>query len=350
MRIALLVLRWSLRLFFVITALALIAGLMAWSFVLWDQWSPGIVDKADAGAARGRYGSGLALLIAAPLPLLGFHIWFRYFDWIDQMFDAEKGPLADAPAAVKAYSVNPRKAGICIYRKKDLFPAATAPVLLDQVLAGTISAKDHVFREVDPGTHVITAQKGKEATLCVDAKAGSTYYIWHQAKMGLFESRSHLHLVDEAAGMAAIEKGRLGRSLMIAATALAALAATVAALYQLGLVAGNDRKGAQQQVKAMPKSQWLTADQYQQEFNTWARRGLYPQAVEGRCETGGEKYRADWKAVPPGASFFSYFGMTREGYDRRNQEYGVQGYSLASLKQFSDCSGIDRYQATWVKR
>ncbi len=350
MHIALLVLRWSLRLFFVITALALIAGLMALSFFLWDQWSPGIVDKADAGAARGRYGSGLALLIAAPIPLLGFYIWFRYFDWIDRMFDAEKGPLADAPAAVKAYSVNPRKAGICIYRKKDLFPAATAPVLLDNVLAGTISAKNHVFREVEPGTHVITARKGKEATLSVDAKAGSTYYIWHEAKMGLFDFRSHLHLVDEAAGIAAIEQGRLMRSLMIAGTAIAALAASVAVSYQLGLVGRNEGEEAQRQARIMPVSQWLTSGQFQQEFNAVTRSGWYPHQVEGRCEAGSEKYRAQWKAIPVGASFFSHFGMTREGYDGRTQDYGGQGYSLVSLKQFRDCSGIDRYQATWLKR
>jgi len=42
--------------------------------------------------------------------------------------------------------------------------------------------------------------------------------------------------------------------------------------------------------------------------------------------------------------------MTRQDYDRKDLEYRSMGYALASQKQFKDCSGSDRVQATWLKR
>ena len=102
--------------------------------------------------------------------------------------------------------------------------------------------------------------------------------------------------------------------------------------------------------RTVPSSQWMTSAQYQREFDTRARKGFYPHEVEGECQSDGEKFRADWKATPSGATFFAHHGMTRQDYDRRNQEYGSKGYSLGSVKHFKDCSGIDRYQATCLKR
>lgn len=99
-----------------------------------------------------------------------------------------------------------------------------------------------------------------------------------------------------------------------------------------------------------PRSEWMTSAQYQRDFDTRAPKGYYPQEVEGRCEAGSEKYLPDWRPQPPGAGFFSYFGLTREGYDNKNREYVAQGFSLVSVKHFRDCSGVERYQATWLRR
>jgi len=98
------------------------------------------------------------------------------------------------------------------------------------------------------------------------------------------------------------------------------------------------------------RSEWMTSAQYQRDFDTRAPKGFYPHEVEGRCEGGSEKYLPAWKPQPPGAAFFSYFGMPREGYDNKNREYVAQGFSLVSVKHFTDCSGVERYQATWLKR
>lgn len=99
-----------------------------------------------------------------------------------------------------------------------------------------------------------------------------------------------------------------------------------------------------------PRAQWMTSVQYQRDFDARAPKGFYPREVEGRCEAGSEKYLPDWRPLPRGAAFFHYFGMTREGYDSRNRDYLARGFSLVSAKHFTDCSGVKRYQATWLRR
>jgi Polyglycine hydrolase-like, structural repeat len=96
--------------------------------------------------------------------------------------------------------------------------------------------------------------------------------------------------------------------------------------------------------------EWLTAAQYQLAFNKKVRDGFYPSKVQGRCKDDGEQFYAEWKQIPLGAGFFSHHAITKEFYERKNHEYVSQGYSLESLNILKDCSGRDRYQATWFKR
>jgi hypothetical protein len=102
-------------------------------------------------------------------------------------------------------------------------------------------------------------------------------------------------------------------------------------------------------VKDSEKGEWLTAAQYQQAFDKHVQEGFYPDKVEGRCESGSEQFHVEWKGIPLGVGFFSHHAVTKEFYERKNQEYVSKGYSLESLNKFKDCSGRDRYQATWFK-
>lgn len=116
--------------------------------------------------------------------------------------------------------------------------------------------------------------------------------------------------------------------------------------------AGNTPSVMQQPVKVAgsEKAEWLTAAQYQQAFDKQVREGFYPDKVEGRCESDSEQFHVKWKGIPLGADFVSHHAITREFYESKNQEYVSHGYSLESLNKFKDCSGRDRYQATWFKR
>jgi hypothetical protein len=41
--------------------------------------------------------------------------------------------------------------------------------------------------------------------------------------------------------------------------------------------------------------------------------------------------------------------MTKEFFENKKKE-NAMGYSLGRVNTFKDCSGEDRYQATWLKR
>ena len=97
------------------------------------------------------------------------------------------------------------------------------------------------------------------------------------------------------------------------------------------------------------KAEWLTSRQYQEEFEKRAREGFYPDGIEGRCEDGNEQFRAEWKGLPLGAGFESFHAMTKEAFENKKKE-NATGYSLGRVNTFKDCSGEDRYQATWLKR
>lgn len=110
--------------------------------------------------------------------------------------------------------------------------------------------------------------------------------------------------------------------------------------------------GATQPVKAEDsvKAKWMTAAQYQQAFDKQVQEGFYPDKVEGRCVGDSEQFHVEWKPLPLGVDFVSHHAVTKEFYESKNQEYIAHGFSLASLNKFKDCSGRDRYQATWFRK
>lgn len=98
-----------------------------------------------------------------------------------------------------------------------------------------------------------------------------------------------------------------------------------------------------------PAGEWYSSDQYQRLFNRNSRRGLYPEKVEGRCADGYEQFRPHWKVLPLGVDFATHHGVTQEFHDGKSRDYAADGYRQSSLTVFTDCSGAERYQATWLK-
>jgi PBP1b-binding outer membrane lipoprotein LpoB len=120
-------------------------------------------------------------------------------------------PMAtpEADAAAKAFRVTPNKANVYIYRNENFGAAIKMPLLIDNVAVGDTAAKTYVFRQIDPGSHVITSKTENDATLSLDVKAGTNYFVWQEVKMGAFSARSDLHLVDEATGKAGVADCKL---------------------------------------------------------------------------------------------------------------------------------------------
>ena len=120
-------------------------------------------------------------------------------------------PMAtpEADAAAKAFRVTPNKANVYIYRNENFGAAIKMPLLIDNVAVGDTAAKTYVFRQIDPGSHVITSKTENDATLSLDVKAGTNYFVWQEVTMGAFSARSDLHLVDEATGKAGVADCKL---------------------------------------------------------------------------------------------------------------------------------------------
>jgi hypothetical protein len=120
-------------------------------------------------------------------------------------------PMAapEADSAAKAFATDPAKANVYIYRNESMGGAVTMKVLLDDQPVGATAAQTYIYRQVDPGTHVITSKAENDATLSLDAVAGQNYFVWQEVKMGLLSARSKLQLVDEAKGKAGVKECKL---------------------------------------------------------------------------------------------------------------------------------------------
>ncbi len=120
-------------------------------------------------------------------------------------------PMASpqSDAAAKTFLTSPSKANVYIYRHESFGAAIKMPLLIDNVAVGDTAAKTYVLKQLDPGQHVILSKTEVDATLVLDAEAGSNYFVWQEVKLGLAAARSQLHLVNEATGKDAVMKCRL---------------------------------------------------------------------------------------------------------------------------------------------
>ena len=120
-------------------------------------------------------------------------------------------PMAskEQDTAAKSYKVDSSKANLYIYRDENFGAALKMPVLVDNMSVGDTAAKTYIFRQVEPGTHVVTSKTENDATVTIDAKAGESYFVWQEVKMGAFAARSKLHLVDAAKGKKGVEDCKL---------------------------------------------------------------------------------------------------------------------------------------------
>jgi len=98
-----------------------------------------------------------------------------------------------------------------------------------------------------------------------------------------------------------------------------------------------------------PSVRWMASERYQRELDAWSM-SHYPPAIEGRCAGGHEEYRSDWQPMPPNSRFIARWNMASRFYDLKNREYTAMGYTLETSTRFTDCSGVETVQATWLKK
>ena len=112
---------------------------------------------------------------------------------------------AGADSAAKAFAApSGDKAGVYIYRNETFGAAIKLNVLLDGRYLGETASKTYFYEEVAPGMHTVTGKAENESKVSFQAMAGRLYYIGQEVKMGMFQPRNELQLVDEATGRAGV--------------------------------------------------------------------------------------------------------------------------------------------------
>ena len=114
-------------------------------------------------------------------------------------------------ASAKTFMVDAAKANFYIYRNDDSGDAVKTPILIDNVAAGETVAKTYVFRQVEPGSHVVVSKAETDSVLVIDAKAGKNYFVWQEVKTGKWKARSRLQLVEETVGKAGVNECKLAQ-------------------------------------------------------------------------------------------------------------------------------------------
>jgi hypothetical protein len=116
---------------------------------------------------------------------------------------------ADADKAAKQFVAAPNKASIYVYRNEGMGSAIKFGVYLNEQPVGQNAAKTYLQFNVDPGKHKIRGHAENNSEIELDAKAGQTYFIWQEVKMGFGSARNQLQLVDEATGKKGVNQCKL---------------------------------------------------------------------------------------------------------------------------------------------
>ncbi len=96
---------------------------------------------------------------------------------------------------------------------------------------------------------------------------------------------------------------------------------------------------------------WLTASDYQTEFDQQVENGFYPREVEGRNFDGESQFRGKFVPIPPNSFVFeSIHGHEKGSYEGLNSSLIAQDYTQIHLQTFVNSEGITLYQAIWEKR
>lgn len=184
-RIALILLRACMGLAFAVATVAAMAGLLLLGIQVLGQAFPG--EKAP----------GLTYLLVAPLPALGVWLLYRLHRRVDARFGIQQKILDDVPTEALAGPPPPGQAMVCVFRSRTIGASVSVPVVLGNRLMGETNGEHPLLFPVDPGPQSLTTVvKAYKMTLELEAKAGTTYFVWHELKR--FSHRSRLYLVGTA--------------------------------------------------------------------------------------------------------------------------------------------------------
>jgi uncharacterized protein DUF2846 len=122
-------------------------------------------------------------------------------------------PLAppEADAQAKQFQAPPPgHANLYVYRNEGFGGAVRMSVNLDGAALGDTAAKTYLYTPIPAGTHTVVSKSENDSTAIIDARAGESYFVWQEVKMGLWSARSALQQVAEDRGRAGVLECKMG--------------------------------------------------------------------------------------------------------------------------------------------
>ena len=107
-------------------------------------------------------------------------------------------PELDAQA--KAMTASDDKALAYVYRNEAFGGGISMRVKIDGRDMGVTGPRSFMVFQLAPGKHIFASEAENVSVLDLDAKAGETYYVWQEVKMGFFFARTKLSLMDAEQG------------------------------------------------------------------------------------------------------------------------------------------------------
>ena len=123
-------------------------------------------------------------------------------------------PMAslEEDTSAKQFQVSADQSRIYVYRNENFGGAIKIPVTLDGKMMGQTAAKTYFMWNVAPGAHTVSCVGENTTALDVNARPGTSHFIWQEMKMGMWTAGCALHEVDAAKGREAVMETKLIQS------------------------------------------------------------------------------------------------------------------------------------------
>ena len=108
---------------------------------------------------------------------------------------------AEKDAAAKVFVPMKDKAVLFIYRNENFGGAVGMPIKVNGQDIGETGAKTFFRLNLASGMYLLASEAENTSELPMTLVEGQKYYVWQEARMGIWKARTALRQVDEKTGM-----------------------------------------------------------------------------------------------------------------------------------------------------
>lgn len=108
---------------------------------------------------------------------------------------------AEKDAAAKVFVPVKDKAVLFIYRNENFGGAVGMPIKVNGQDIGETGAKTFFRLNLASGMYLLASEAENTSELPMTLVEGQKYYVWQEARMGIWKARTALRQVDEKTGM-----------------------------------------------------------------------------------------------------------------------------------------------------